>query len=182
MTNLVTIIFIINITYFYRYCAYSNFTFDQIIKYALHGETLYALLYLIWLVFSNKKTYIFFVPMYFSTIAKLTWLFTSKEKLNIDFMEEVALFQTKAEIFVIGYQLISIPYGGFRTLIELVFMVMMLRFKYSFHEKAQEAFKELHFVLDNMFKRTKIRPKYQKIVQILGFFGQIYGGSKQIIY
>jgi hypothetical protein len=109
--------------------------------------------------------------MYFSTIAKLTWLFTSKEKLNIDFMEEVALFQTKAEIFVIGYQLISIPYGGFRTLIELVFMVMMLRFKYSFHEKAQEAFKELHFVLDNMFKRTKIRPKYQKIVQILGFFG-----------
>jgi len=29
----------------------------------------------------------------------------------------------------------------------------------------------LHFVIDNMLKRTKIRSKYQKIVQIIGLIG-----------
>lgn len=90
----------------------------------------------------------------------------------------MALFQTKTEIFVIGYEVLSIAYGGMRIAVELIFLLTILKFKYSFYEKAQGSFKELHFVFDNMLKKTKFRPYYQKLVQVFGFFGEIFGGSK----
>ncbi len=84
--NIYAIVFGINVGYFYRYVINSNFTFDQIIKYLFYGENLYSLVYLIWLKGFGKFTYVFFVPIFLSSIAKLTWLFTPKDKLNPDFI------------------------------------------------------------------------------------------------
>jgi hypothetical protein len=56
------------------------------------------------------------VPIFFSSITKTIWLFTSKDQLNVDFLEEASLFQTKTEIFVIGYSFLSIIYGGLPVL------------------------------------------------------------------
>ena len=60
----------------------------------------------------------------------------------------------------------------------MMWLFFIIKMKYGFYEKCQGGFKELHFSLDNMFKGTKIRVKYQKVIQILVYFGEIYGGSK----
>lgn len=95
-SNILALVFGITLTYFYRYSVHKNFSSEQLLKYVLYGENLYALLYLVWLSFFHKSTYVFYVPVFFSSIAKTIWLFTSKDQLNLDFLEETSLFQTKA--------------------------------------------------------------------------------------
>lgn len=87
LTNLHALVFAINIAYFYKYCQHNNFNSEQIFKYIMHGETLYALIYLAWLSVFLKHTYVFYVPIFLSVVPKLTWLFTSKDKLNVEFLE-----------------------------------------------------------------------------------------------
>lgn len=133
LSSLYAITLGINVGYFYKYCVVGNFNGDQMIKYLLNGQNLHGALYIVWLAVFKKETYLFFVPVFFSTIAKLYWLLISQQKVNSDFLEEASLFQAKTQIFVFGYTLLTLLYGGVTILTQLLFLVLVMKFKYSFH-------------------------------------------------
>ena len=56
-------------------------------KYILFGESLYAMAYAGWVIAVLKETYVYFVPLYLSSMAKMVWLFTRKDLINVDMIE-----------------------------------------------------------------------------------------------
>ncbi len=81
--------------YVLQHCAINNYSFIQMRYYLLHGENVYSLLMAAYLCYSNNNVYLYYVPLALATTVKIYLVRTKKEAVDMNFVEETAMFQPK---------------------------------------------------------------------------------------
>lgn len=81
--------------YFFQHCVINNYSFTQIKYYLQHGENVYSLLTATYLYYSNNNVYLYYVPLALATMVKIYLVRTKKEAVDMNFVDETAIFQPK---------------------------------------------------------------------------------------
>lgn len=69
--KLYAIALLVNLIYFSKFSFNNKFNLNQMVKYILYGENIYSIMYILWLIVFEKKTYVFYVPLVYSITAKI---------------------------------------------------------------------------------------------------------------
>jgi hypothetical protein len=153
-------------------------TFSRIIS----GEVPHQLLYLVWLYSFPKTEYLYFVPLALSTIGKLNILLAPNSEDSLEKAQELILFQTKCEAFVLGYLLVGMLKFSLLSVAEFATFAILVKLKYSFYYPSQKAFVELHFAFDNLTRRWGCRPLYHVLYMGITVFSSTYGSDRELGY
>lgn len=148
----------------------------------ISGEAPHQLLYLAWLYYFPKSEYLFFVPLALSTIGKANILLNSYSEDSVEKGQELILFQTKCEAFILGYLFLSMLRFDLVSLVEYATFALLVKLKYSFYYPSQKAFVELHFAFDNLTRRWGCRPIYHLLYMSITIFSSTYGSDRELGY
>lgn len=110
LENIFAIVLTINFIYFFN--RIKMLGLQMAFRNLLFGEVIHSFIYMAWLAYYHKQTYVFFVPLFLSSICKAHLSMTSKERVDEGLIEEIILFQAKAEVFIFGYLLLSLFYSS----------------------------------------------------------------------
>jgi hypothetical protein len=146
------------------------------------GEAPHQLLYLLWLCYFPKGEYLFFLPLALSTLGKTTLLLASNSEEGVEKGQELILFQTKCEAFILGYLCLSLLRLDVLSVVELGTFAVLVKLKYSFYYPSQKAFVELHFAFDNLTRRWGCRPLYHLLYMAVTVFSSTYATDREIAY
>jgi hypothetical protein len=144
----------------------------------ISGEAPHQLLYLIWLFFFPKDKYLYFVPLALSTIGKVNILLNSNSEDSLEKAQELILFQTKCEAFILGYLFLSMFSFSLIPVLEFAAFAFLIKLKYSFYYPSQKAFVELHFAFDNLTRKWGCRPLYHVLYMGINIFSSTYGSER----
>ena len=148
----------------------------------ISGEAPHQLLYLAWLYYFPKNEYLFFVPLALCTIGKTNILLNSYSEESVEKGQELILFQTKCEAFILGYLFLSMLRMDLLNLVEFTTFALLVKLKYSFYYPSQKAFVELHFAFDNLTRRWGCRPIYHILYMSITVFSSTYGSDRELGY
>jgi hypothetical protein len=148
----------------------------------LTGEAPHQLLYLLWVYFFLENDYIFYVPLALSTIGKVNLMASSNSEDSVEKAQELILFQTKCEAFILGFLLLNLLSFNLKSVLEFASFAFLIKLKYSFYYPSQKAFVELHFAIDNLTRKWGCRPLYHLIYMGITVFSSTYGSDRELGY
>lgn len=144
----------------------------------ISGEAPHQLLYIIWLYFFPKDKYLYLVPLALSTIGKLNMLLNDNSEDSVEKAQELILFQTKCEAFLLGYVFLSMLSFSLIGVAEFATFAVIVKLKYSFYYPSQKAYVELHFAFDNLTRKYGCRPLYHILYMSITIFSSTYGSDR----
>ena len=147
------------------------------------GEVPYQLAYLLGLkLYMRHTSLMHFVPLILSTTGRLMTMLNERNDNLTAVVEELILFQTKCEAFILGMFVLEALGLDLEVWAGLVVYALWVKAKYSMYFGSQKAFVELHFSFDHLSKRWGMRSCYHLVYKVVSNFSGVYSGNREIVY
>lgn len=120
-----------------------------------------------------------------SSLGKIHLLINKPSEDAAAVAEELILFQSKTETYILGTFFLSALLPTPAKLLELAAFAFFCKIKYTFYFPAQKAYVELHFALDNLTRRMGGRSIYHiayMAVSAMGGIGGARATGREIAY